>query len=178
MFSKSLAAIEDFNEWLESVPCRHKLTVPGNHEFFLEADPSRRSLLSNATVLINEGIDIEGLSIWASPITMLCDGAFGLSKAVDRRRLYARIPNDTHIVITHGPPYGILDCTPGSDYHAGCPELLEAIQRVKPKLHVFGHIHGGHGITEKGGTLFVNAALLGPDGGIEHEPIVIRMATE
>jgi hypothetical protein len=105
-------------------------------KFFLEADPSRRSLLSNATVLINEGVKINGLRVWGSPTTMLYGGAFGLSKAADRHRLYATIPDDTDLLITHGPSYGIWDCAPGSDYHAGCPELLEAVQRVKPKLHI------------------------------------------
>src|ERR1700733_3463767 len=69
-FSKSLKAIIDFNDWLGEQPHR-SVVVPGNHEFFLEADPSRRSLLSNATVLINEGIEIQRLRIWASPITPL-----------------------------------------------------------------------------------------------------------
>jgi predicted phosphohydrolase len=77
MFSKSLHAIEDFNAWLGDLPHRHKIVVPGNHEFFLEADPNRRSLLSNAVVLINEAIDIEGLRIWGSPVTPLFGGAFG-----------------------------------------------------------------------------------------------------
>src|ERR1700689_2551169 len=58
MFSKSMNAIGDFNTWLGELPHRHKIFVPGNHEFFLEADLSQRSLLSNATVLINEGIEI------------------------------------------------------------------------------------------------------------------------
>src|ERR1039457_3044860 len=57
MFSKSMSAIGDFNTWLGELPHRHKIVVPGNHEFFLEADPSERFLLDNATVLINEGIE-------------------------------------------------------------------------------------------------------------------------
>ncbi len=69
MFSKSLSAIEDFNEWLGELPHRHKILVPGNHEFFLESNPERRSLLDNANVLIDEGIEIEGLSIYGSPMT-------------------------------------------------------------------------------------------------------------
>jgi predicted phosphohydrolase len=56
MFSESMEAVVDFNDWLGELPHRFKALVAGNHEFFLEADPSRRSLLSNATVLINEGI--------------------------------------------------------------------------------------------------------------------------
>jgi predicted phosphohydrolase len=57
MFSESMDAVVDFNAWLGELPHRYKIVVPGNHEFFLEADPSERSLLSNATVLINEGTD-------------------------------------------------------------------------------------------------------------------------
>ena len=64
MFSKSLSAIEDFNEWLGELPHRHKIIVPGNHEFFLESNPERRSLLDNANVLIDESIEIDGLNIY------------------------------------------------------------------------------------------------------------------
>jgi len=103
MFSKSLHAIIDFNTWLGELPHRHKIVVPGNHEFFLEADPVKRSLLSNATVLINEDIEIDGLRIWGSPVTPSYGGAFGLSLTADRRRLYAQIPKDTDVLITHGP---------------------------------------------------------------------------
>src|SRR5271156_2954417 len=63
MFSKSVRAIEDFNEWLGELPHRWKVIIPGNHEFFLEADPSRRCLLSNATVLIEEEVNLHGLRI-------------------------------------------------------------------------------------------------------------------
>jgi hypothetical protein len=140
MFSKSASAILDFNEWLGDLPHRWNILLPGNHEFFLEADASRRSLISNATVLINEGVEIAGLKIWGSPVTPLYGGAFGLSSPADRAQLYAEIPEDVDILVTHGPPYGILDRSPGTLHHAGCPQLLEAVTRLKPRLHVFGHV--------------------------------------
>jgi predicted phosphohydrolase len=87
MFSKSMSAIADFNTWLGELPHRHKILIYGNHEFFVEADPSRRSMLTNALVLANEGTEIEGLRIWGSPVTPLYGGAFGLSSAEDRRQL-------------------------------------------------------------------------------------------
>lgn len=176
MFSKSTAAILDFNEWLGELPHRFKVVVPGNHEFFLEADPSKRELISNAIMLINERVEIMGLSIWGSPTTSLYGGAFGLSSAVDRTKLYAQIPNEVDILVTHGPPYGILDHTPGALHQAGCPQLLEAVNRLKPKLHVFGHIHGSHGMFSNDATLFVNAALLGPDGDLNALAIVLRLS--
>jgi hypothetical protein len=79
MFSESLEAVADFNDWLGELPHRYKIVVPGNHEFFLEADPSDRFMLDKAIVLINEGTEIEGLRIWGSPVTPLYGGAFGLS---------------------------------------------------------------------------------------------------
>jgi Icc-related predicted phosphoesterase len=175
MFSKSMSAIGDFNTWLGELPHRHKIVVPGNHEFFSEADPSQRSLVSNATILMNEGIEIDGLRTWGSPVTPLYGGAFGLSSAADRRRLYAQIPQDTEVLITHGPPYGILDSSPDSGLHSGCRELFDAVMRVRPKLHVFGHVHGAHGIFQSDHTTFVNAALLGIHGDLDKSPLVFQM---
>jgi Icc-related predicted phosphoesterase len=175
MFSKSAAAILDFNQWLGELPHLWKIVVPGNHEFFLESDPSRRSLISNATVLINESVEILGLKIWGSPVTPLYGGAFGMSSPSDRARLYSRIPEDVDILITHGAPYGILDRSPGSLYHAGCPQLLEAVKRLKVRMHVFGHAHDAHGIADTKNTLFVNAALQGPDGDLSETPIVLQL---
>jgi Icc-related predicted phosphoesterase len=174
MFSKSMNAIVDFNQWLGELPHRC-VVVPGNHEFFLEIDPSRRSLISNATVLINEGIEIQGLRIWGSPVTPLYGGAFGVSSAEDRRRLYARIPENTDVLITHGPPYGVLDSEANSGLHSGCRELFDAVMRVRPKLHVFGHVHGAYGTFQTEHTTFVNAALLGIHGGLDKSPLVFRM---
>jgi Icc-related predicted phosphoesterase len=174
LFSQSYASIRDFNLWLGELPHRHKFVVPGNHEFFLEADRAKRSLLSNATVLIDEAIEIESLRFWGSPITPLYSGAFGLSSATDRGRAYARIPADADVLITHGPPYGVLDINPRNGLHGGCPELFEALKRIEPSLHVFGHVHGAYGTLTAGSTTFVNASLAGPDGGIAYDPIVIR----
>lgn len=175
MFSRTMAEITDFNTWLGELPHRYKIVIPGNHEFFLEADPSRRSLLDNATVLINEGVQIEGLQIWGSPVTPLYGGAFGLSSAEGRRRLYAEIPGNTDVLVTHGGPYGILDTAPDSGIHSGCRELFDAVGRVRPKLHLFGHVHGAHGVFQTEQTTFVNAALLGIHGSLENSPLVFKM---
>ena len=175
-FSKSQIEIIEFNVWLGELPHRHKIVVPGNHEFFLEADPSKRSLLSNASVLINEAVQVEGLRIWGSPITPLYGGAFGMSSAADRRRLYAHIPDDTDVLITHGPPFGILDMMPNSSLHTGCRELFDAVIRVKSKVHVFGHLHGAHGIFQTKNTIYVNAALCGPHAEIDNGPVVLWLS--
>jgi Icc-related predicted phosphoesterase len=175
MFSKSVEAVADFNDWLGELPHRHKIVVPGNHEFFLEADPSERFMLDNAVVLINEGTEIEGLRLWGSPVTPMYGGAFGLSSAKDRKRLYARIPQDIDVLITHGPPFGILDTAPISGLHEGCRELLDAVMLVRPKLHVFGHIHTAYGVFQSEHTMFVNASRLGLNDDPDKAPFVFEM---
>jgi len=175
MMSRSPRALSDFNDWLGELPHDWKLVVPGNHDRILQTGSAPRRLLSNATLLIDESIEVAGLHIWGSPVTRGSGPAYNMPDLDDRRCIYAQIPNDTDILITHGPPYGILDQPPDSDVNTGDPVLLEAVLRVRPKLHVFGHVHGAYGILQAEHTLFVNAALLGVDGGIEHQPIVLKL---
>ncbi|WP_419806005.1 metallophosphatase domain-containing protein [Terriglobus sp.] len=176
-FSKSIRAIEDFASWFAAQPYRGKLLTFGNHECLFEAEPKRRSIFERQgiSVLNNEGVEISGLNIWASPVTPLYGGAFGLSSPRDREQHWAKIPDDTDILVTHGPPHGILDCIPGQTEHQGDPELLAAVKQVQPLLHVFGHVHGAYGIVEQDGTSYINAALLGMSGGLEHPPVHMRI---
>lgn len=175
MFSKSAGAILDFNAWLGELPHKWEIITPGNHEFFLEADPSRRRLISNATLLINESVEVAGLKIWGSPMTPLYGGAFGRSSAKDREGIYSQIPGDTDILVTHGPPYGVLDKASDSNDHAGCHQLLAAVRRIKPKLHAFGHVHGAYGTLSATDTLFVNATLPGQGFGMSNRPLLFRL---
>jgi Icc-related predicted phosphoesterase len=156
--SKRPSILRDFDRWLGELPPRHKILVPGNHDYILE-EPGRRWEITNANLLVGSGVEIEGIRIWGSAVTPLYGGAFGKSNAADRKRHWEQIPEDTDILITHGPPFGILDAAPGSQLHEGDPELLEAVLRIKPRLHVFGHVHAGYGTLRTKDTLFVNAAL-------------------
>jgi Icc-related predicted phosphoesterase len=177
MFSRSMSAIEDFNEWLGELPHGHKIIVPGNHESFLETEPQRRSLLDNATVLIDESIEIEGLRIYGSPMTPLFGAAFGKPSHKERRRHWGEIPNDTDVLITHGPPFGVLDLSPDSAEPMGDPELRDRVRELPSiKLHAFGHVHGAHGSVEKDGVMFVNVALVGSLFSLEHAPTVLRIS--
>ena len=176
MLSKHFSQIEDFAAWLGELPHPCKVVIPGNHEYFLEADPHRRSLLAEATLLIDEAITIAGLKIWGSPLTPLYAAAFGRSSPADRRRHWAKVPDDTNILVTHGPPYAILDRAPGQTEHIGDPELLERLKQLPDlKLHVFGHVHGAYGQVEQDGVLFVNACLMGQSGAIDQKPVVVRI---
>ncbi len=173
-YSKPPSIVFDFNAWLGTLPHRHKIVTCGNHEFLLE-DPRQRSAITNATLLIDSGVEVEGIKIWGSPTTPLYGGAFGKSNPADRKRNWAQIPEGLDILITHGPPFAILDHGGGAQRREGCPQLLEAVFQARPRLHVFGHIHAGYGTLRTPDTIFVNASLLGEDGGLSREPIVIDL---
>ena len=163
-----------FNLWLEELPHRHKIVIPGNNDYLLE-DPKERKVITNATLLIDSGIEIEGLRIWGSPFTPSYGGAFGKSWPEDRQRLWASIPESLDILVTQGPPFAILDHGLPSKPREGCPYLFEAVFRARPRLHVFGHIHAGYGTLRTSDTVFVNASLLGDSGSLDREPIVIDL---
>jgi predicted phosphodiesterase len=163
-----------FDLWLGELPHRHKIIIPGNHEYILE-EPRERSAITNAILLVDSGVEVEGIRVWGSPTTPLYGGAFGKSNPADRKRHWARIPEGLDILVTHGPPLGILDQGPGSERHEGCPELREAVLLARPQLHVFGHIHAGYGTVRTPDTLFVNASLLGEDGSLSRQPVVIDL---
>lgn len=80
------------------------------------------------------------------------------------------IPQDTDILVTHGPPFGILDQLNSDTPHLGCSELAKIVTRLKPKLHVFGHIHGGYGrSTSTDGSISINASVVDEEYRLAHK---------
>lgn len=112
---------------------------------FVHHNPGK-TLSVNATVLIDEAVRIDGLKIYGSPMTPLYGGAFGKSSTADRVRHWAGIPDDVDVLITHGPPQGVLDLSPGQREQMGDPELMARLKELPSlRLHCFGHVHGGYG---------------------------------
>eukprot|EP00931_Biecheleriopsis_adriatica_P106226 TRINITY_DN80712_c0_g1_i1.p1 TRINITY_DN80712_c0_g1~~TRINITY_DN80712_c0_g1_i1.p1 ORF type:complete len:218 (+),score=33.47 TRINITY_DN80712_c0_g1_i1:31-684(+) len=149
------------NTWLGKLPHQHKIVVCGNMDKRLESQPSREARarwLSSAVYLEDETLEVEGLRFYGSPFTPKFCGAFQLDGAAEAAEKWASVPDDLDILITHGPPHGILDCV-GRGQHAGCPELMKRVRSARPRFHLFGHIHeeGGRKVVEND-TTFVNAA--------------------
>jgi Icc-related predicted phosphoesterase len=114
--------------------------------------------------LEDSGIEWNGLKIWGSPWQpRFFDWAFNADEP-DLERIWDKIPDDTDILVLHGPPHGYGDkasrVNAAGFEHTGSPSLLERIKAIKPKLAVAGHIHSGYGIYEIGETIFVNASLV------------------
>lgn len=174
----ALADIEAFDRWLASQPHRHKVVIAGNHDFAFERQPqAARSALKSGHYLEDSGVELEGLKFWGSPWQpWFFDWAFNLQRGPELAARWALIPEDTDILVTHGPPAGHGDLTSRGD-RAGCVDLLERIRVVKPRLHVFGHIHEGYGQSREGSTRCVNASSLNLAYEPVHEPVVVDLAS-
>jgi calcineurin-like phosphoesterase family protein len=179
-------------KWLGSLPHRHKIVIAGNHDWLFERQPTRAAALlrsAGVTYLQDSGTSVDGLSIYGAPWQPeFMHWAFNVPRG-QLARYWKQIPTGPDILITHGPPYGILDqriqpgvrrLAPweeeepfsGSD-HVGDEELLAAVQRARPRIHVFGHIHSGYGRTENMHTTFYNAAMCNEDYEPVNDPWVI-----
>ena len=158
--------LEEFCNWMESLPHKHKIVIAGNHELSLEGQSENsmtaRELICSCkafTYLMDSSIDVLGYKVYGSPWQPeFCDWAFNLNRGPDCAYMWRQIPSNTDILITHGPPVGHGDlCKSG--LRAGCVDLLtEILERVKPTYHIFGHIHEGYGCTKMGDTFFLNAS--------------------
>lgn len=167
-----------FLRWFGEQPYSHKIFIAGNHDWFFEEYDKAyidKVIPKNIHYLNDSGVEIEGLKIWGSPVQPeFCDWAFNRKKGADINKHWKLIPKGTDILITHGPPFGILDTT-ASNYNAGCEMLLKKVNQIKPKLHVFGHIHEGYGMIEKGETIFANASSVNLHYQLVNAPIVLEI---
>ena len=141
----------DFLNWFCDLPYKHKIFICGNHDECLYG-ANIEGLDSNVHFLCNSSIEIEGTKFYGIPM-------FLTDCVTERQNLnYANIPNDTDVLITHSPAYGILDYD--DNIHYGSEELLEKISTLKLKAHLFGHIHAQHGVSMLNGTFFSNGAIM------------------
>lgn len=156
----TLDNIEDLNDWLGTLPHPHKIVIAGNHDWAFQDEPEQaRELLTNAIYLEDSGIEIDGVRFWGSPWTpTFMDWAFMLERGQPLRDVWALIPDNTDVLITHGPPLGYGDATFIGSSNVGCYDLLERIDALRLKAHVFGHIHEGYGVYQRRSTTLINAS--------------------
>lgn len=151
-----------FAHWFLRQPHPHKVLVAGNHDICLERDLdlARRRLGEGAVYLFDQEAEVAGLRFYGAPWQpAFFDWAFNLPRGgPELREKWARIPEGLDVLLTHGPPLGLLDWVPGKGM-VGCEELRNAVTRARPRLHIFGHIHEGTGVERCDGTFFVNAAI-------------------
>lgn len=185
--------VRKFNTFLKNLPHKYKVVIAGNHDITFDKEKCStvindtstnitidqleqlRNSLEDVIYLENSSTNIYGYEIYGSPYSSIfLNWAFmkdeeGLSK------IWKSIPDTTDILITHGPPKFIGDIT-SDDINAGSQSLLEEVQkRIKPKYHIFGHIHEGYGIYTDNTTTFINCSIMDENYDPTNEPIVFDL---
>lgn len=183
-----LKIMADFANWLQELPHKYKIVVFGNHEIGMSKSPKREQAIAlieaaGAIYLEDSGTNINGLKIWGSPVQpWFHSWEWNKFRGAEIKKYWDLIPEDTNVLITHGPPYNILDEVPVSpwevrDSHQGCEELAERVTQLKElKLHCFGHLHtgGGKQIIQNN-TIFANAAICTEEYDPTNLPIVVEI---
>ena len=153
-FWSSARDLRRFNRFVGNLSHRHKLFVSGNHCISLDENRPDLSqlILSKMIYLQDQSIEIEGIRFYGSPWRprrgcLYPSEAFGFDHRRIGEEIWSRIPSDTDVLLTHSPPFGVLDESSLHGARLGCLHLLrEVVQRVRPRLHLFGHVHDAAGI--------------------------------
>jgi predicted phosphodiesterase len=156
--------LRSFGKWLRSLPHAVKIVVAGNHDRIFQTAPAaaRHAIGEGRDGLIylqDSGVTVDGFHFWGSPWQpTFQDGVFNLPRGSESlERQWSLIPNHTDVLITHSPPWGILDVADSK--HLGCELLRDRVEQVQPRFQIFGHIHEAAGLYESEKTTFVNASI-------------------
>ena len=190
--------IADFADWcsmlLKKGYVKHVVVVAGNHDILLDStcapysrrdDPDgqrqciERIRAAGVVYLCDSGATVAGLRFYGIPWTpRFFDWAFQVDSPGQDEDVFGKVPADLDVLVTHGPPYGIGDLVPRGE-RTGSRAHLRTIERLKPRVNVFGHIHEGYGMTvTPWGTLCINASTCTGDYKPHNRPIVLDMSTE
>lgn len=165
----------DFIDWYKDVPVKHKIFVAGNHSTAIERRLVTPGDFAAAGIIYLENAStiIDGVKFWGSPHTPTF-GNWAFMKAREKiNRVWEQIPEDTEVLIVHGPPKGVRDLSfdrNGDLEMCGCSALMKRCWKLKDtlKLVCFGHIHNMDGVETNQGvshysrtpTIFSNAACV------------------
>jgi len=191
--------LENFTDWYGSLvgkKYKHAILIAGNHDIGTQAhDNFKRMCASkNIVYLMDSSVTIDDIKFHGSPVTPRFGYGWAWNRDIEDTRTASEIanyapynpikphwdliPDDTDVLLTHGPPKGVLDVTYYQGIEVGCPLLWEKVQEVKPKLHVFGHIHEQYGFLSLEETTFVNASTCSLAYKPDNPPIVIEVRKE
>ncbi len=163
-----------FKRWLEEVPARDVVLVAGNHDFIFERLPEAIPTDWRCTYLLDREARIQGLRVYGTPWQpWFTNWAFNLYEP-DLAKKFALIPDGIDVLVCHSPPEGFGDMLLDGEA-AGSSSLLGAIQRVRPKLTVFGHVHEGRGRWQLPFGTLANVAVLNAAYDHVHPPMQFEM---
>jgi predicted phosphodiesterase len=177
--------IENFLKWFDKIDnYDHKIFIAGNHDFGFQDQPNETKglltgyktveYLQDELLLVGDEDYDDMVKVWGTPWQPeFHNWAFNLPRGQALKEKWDMITVGTDILITHGPPFGKLDYVKYPNQNVGCEELMKRVEVIKPKIHVFGHIHEGYGYVFDGNTHFINAAVLNGRYEFRNKPITV-----
>ena len=188
-----------FNNWISTLPHKHKIVIAGNHDrgldpiakqspHFQPQDESEmnlssqdyKNILSNCTYLEFSDINLFGWKIYGLPTSLRKTYGSGKSAAFqvamgsqEHIQIIKSIPSDVDILVSHGPPYGVGDYEKGN--HVGDSLLRKEVEEwLKPRYHIFGHVHASYGVYTNGMTTFINpSSKMVPKSDNLNAPVIL-----
>jgi len=170
-----------FLKWFDKQPYDHKILVAGNHDCCLDNEDRDIAILmlreSKIIYLEDSGVIIDGVVFYGSPWQPeFMNWSFNLPRGEALLEKWKMIPDKTDVLITHGPPWGILDESAYDAGHYGCKDLRQQIfNRIQPKAHIFGHFHLKQGVVEEQNIKFINATSVDEKYNLVNAPIVLEI---
>lgn len=178
--------LHDFCKWYNGLPYTHRVLIAGNHDRMFQMFPNSANAIvnqyDNLTYLQDEADQFEGVVVYGSPWQPeFHNWAFNLPRnSNELKAKWDTIPAGIDILMTHGPAQTYLDKS-GFPYNQpllGCELLKDWVELNQPKIHVFGHIHGGAGYYFNGHTHFINASVLNEQYMYRNNPITVEWDKE
>jgi Icc-related predicted phosphoesterase len=171
-----------FTQWLHKLPYPSKIMVFGNHDGYYDIITNYvvNNFYDDIVILNNNSYTYNKngneINIFGSPHSVEFGSWWFMLKDEELEKLWEKIPDNTDILITHGPPYGILDKT-YAGINAGSKTLAKRIAELKKlKYHIFGHIHEAFGTVTIGQVTYLNTSLLNERYKFVNNPIIIDYA--
>ncbi len=171
--------LKDFGNWLRAqTQIKNKIIIAGNHEVGFQNFTKRQEKLNligdGFTYLEDSGVEIDGLAIYGTPWQpRFFNWEFNLDEPQLKEK-FNSIPGALDILITHGPPKSVLDYVPNNYEGVGSISLLDRILTIKPRMHIFGHIHEGYGYKQVESINCINASFNSNNHGINNKPFIIK----
>jgi Icc-related predicted phosphoesterase len=171
--------VVNFLKWYSKLDqYKYKIFIAGNHDFLFEEESllAKMEVPQNIIYLEDNGVEIDGIHFWGSPVSKPFNN-WAFNRPEEKlQQHWEAIPGDTDVLITHTPPYSILDWVNWNKSHEGSPTLYkEVFERIRPKIHCFGNIHGGYGKKTIDGITFVNASNLDENYECVNDPIFLEI---
>lgn len=166
----------EVRDWFATLQFQYIIYVPGNHDCLLEGmckEAIQASIGKQVIYLDQESVTIRGKKFWGAPYSPLFNDWAFMKPDNELQKIWNKIPTDIDVVITHCPPFGILDQVLPRENSVGSVTLRDTLKKIQPRVHIFGHIHEGFGQYTDYNTDYYNVCIVDETYKLANQPTTI-----